>query len=248
MHTNESEFLRMVYHILFYFFVFSLFKLLQEMDDYDLFPQCDLNLLDDEDQFLSHDIVSALQGENLELHQNLSSESNSSYHTSTSKTLSNASTDETSFERPSKQLKTNSTSWNSSSIITDQHLSPVLSPFSSPSSSPTSQMLSFENSNSSPANTTTQFYGFDGTLNPKQNEDVSVSLPQLGNMSFSAQPRNGSSEINKNFETKKPQGQGTKRPPAHAQDHILAERKRREKLSQSLIALAALIPGLKKVT
>lgn len=31
------------------------------------------------------------------------------------------------------------------------------------------------------------------------------------------------------------------------QDHILAERKRREKLNQSFIALSALIPGLKKV-
>lgn len=32
-----------------------------------------------------------------------------------------------------------------------------------------------------------------------------------------------------------------------AQDHILAERKRREKLSQRFIALSALVPGLKKV-
>ena len=32
------------------------------------------------------------------------------------------------------------------------------------------------------------------------------------------------------------------------QDHILAERKRREKLSQRFIALSALVPGLKKVT
>lgn len=34
---------------------------------------------------------------------------------------------------------------------------------------------------------------------------------------------------------------------AQAQDHILAERKRREKLSQRFIALSALVPGLKKV-
>lgn len=34
---------------------------------------------------------------------------------------------------------------------------------------------------------------------------------------------------------------------AHAQDHVLAERKRREKLSQRFIALSALLPGLKKV-
>ncbi|KAM7250773.1 hypothetical protein ACFE04_022656 [Oxalis oulophora] len=33
----------------------------------------------------------------------------------------------------------------------------------------------------------------------------------------------------------------------HAQDHILAERKRREKLSQRFIALSAILPGLKKM-
>lgn len=40
----------------------------------------------------------------------------------------------------------------------------------------------------------------------------------------------------------------TIRGPATPQDHILAERKRREKLSQRFIALSALVPGLKKVT
>jgi len=33
----------------------------------------------------------------------------------------------------------------------------------------------------------------------------------------------------------------------HGQDHIMAERKRREKLTQNFIALAALVPNLKKV-
>lgn len=44
--------------------------------------------------------------------------------------------------------------------------------------------------------------------------------------------------------------QGTKRVGsrlAQAQDHIIAERKRREKLSQRFIALSSIIPGLKKV-
>ena len=39
----------------------------------------------------------------------------------------------------------------------------------------------------------------------------------------------------------------TTRSPLHAQDHVLAERKRREKLSQRFIALSAVVPGLKKV-
>jgi hypothetical protein len=34
----------------------------------------------------------------------------------------------------------------------------------------------------------------------------------------------------------------------HTQDHIMAERKRREKLSQRFIALSAIVPGLKKVS
>ncbi|XP_061366058.1 transcription factor bHLH18-like [Gastrolobium bilobum] len=205
-----------------------------EMDDYNLFPEeCPLNLLDvDDEEFLSHDIASALEGKALQ--QSLSPEC-------TSITLSNSSTDETSFdfERPTKVLKTISTSCNSSSIT--ENFSSKLSP--SPSiSSFQSQILSFDNSNASPANTT-QFYGFDCALNPNQNDVVSVSLSQLGNKHFPTQTPNGSSK-NQNFETKTSQ---TKRSPLHAQDHIMAERKRREKLSQSFIALAALVPGLKKM-
>lgn len=39
----------------------------------------------------------------------------------------------------------------------------------------------------------------------------------------------------------------TTRPVSQNQEHIIAERKRREKLSQRFIALSAIIPGLKKV-
>ncbi|CAN0865022.1 Transcription factor bHLH25 [Linum grandiflorum] len=48
-------------------------------------------------------------------------------------------------------------------------------------------------------------------------------------------------------------GHGTKRPasamsrsPISAQDHVIAERRRREKLSERFIALSAVVPGLKK--
>nr|CAD1822383.1 unnamed protein product [Ananas comosus var. bracteatus] len=37
------------------------------------------------------------------------------------------------------------------------------------------------------------------------------------------------------------------RPASHNQEHIIAERKRREKLSQRFIALSAIVPGLKKM-
>ncbi|CAJ1943095.1 unnamed protein product [Sphenostylis stenocarpa] len=211
-----------------------------DMDDYSLFPdECALNLnLFDDQEFLSQDIASALEEQTQTLHQSLSSEC-------PSKTVSNSSTDETSFdfERPAKLLKTTSSSCcNSDSSTITNSLSPKLSPSSSFSSFQ-SQILSFDNPNSSPPNTTTQFYGFDGTLNPTQNDMVSVSVHQLARSRLPNQTPKVSSK-NQNFETKPSHG---KRSPAHAQDHIMAERKRREKLSQSFIALAALVPGLKKM-
>ncbi|XP_057813647.2 transcription factor bHLH18-like [Cryptomeria japonica] len=38
----------------------------------------------------------------------------------------------------------------------------------------------------------------------------------------------------------------TKRSSSHSQHHIMAERKRREKLTQQFLALSAILPGLKK--
>lgn len=186
-------------------------------------------MLDDE-EFLSHDIASVLQ-EGILDQPMLSSESYTSYPASNSETFINPPTDETNLDRPTKKMKTKST-------INLQDLSP-----SSSHSSHTSQNLSFENFD--PLSPATYFHGFDCTLNTKQNEDVHVPLSQHqhGNMTQNCK---GSSK-NQNFETKYPQGHGTKRSLANAHDHIIAERKRREKLSQSLIALAALIPGLKKV-
>ncbi|KAL1213431.1 Transcription factor bHLH18 [Cardamine amara subsp. amara] len=42
-------------------------------------------------------------------------------------------------------------------------------------------------------------------------------------------------------------GQPLTRSQSNAQDHILAERKRREKLTERFVALSALVPGLKKM-
>jgi hypothetical protein len=206
------------------------------MDECNIFPEeCNLNFLDaDEKEFLSHNIATVFQEQTQQ--QCLTSES----------TLSNSFTDETNFdsfdfdfetERPTKQLKT----IDQSDTITET-FSPKLSPSSSISSFQ-SQILSFENSPNSPAINTPQFHGFTPTLNSKQNETVSVFPPQLGNMNVSTQIPKGSSK-NQNLETKTSQ---TKRSRAHGHDHIMAERKRREKLSQSFIALAALVPNLKKV-
>lgn len=40
---------------------------------------------------------------------------------------------------------------------------------------------------------------------------------------------------------------GRVRPPSQTYDHIIAERKRREQLSQRFVALSTIVPGLKKV-
>ena len=129
-----------------------------------------------------------------------------------------------------------------SSRITE-NLSPKLSSSPSILSLDQSQIQSIDNPNSSLD--TTHFYGMDCTLSPKQHDEVgSVSLQsQLGITHCSVQTPNGSSK-SQNLGTKTSHG---RRSPVHAQDHIMAERKRREKLSQSFIALAALVPGLRKV-
>lgn len=62
-----------------------------------------------------------------------------------------------------------------------------------------------------------------------------VSQGSFGNQNYAFNASQGTKRMNTS--AKLPQ----------AQDHIIAERKRREKLSQKFIALSALIPGLKKV-
>ncbi|KAG4175832.1 hypothetical protein ERO13_A11G209900v2 [Gossypium hirsutum] len=52
-------------------------------------------------------------------------------------------------------------------------------------------------------------------------------------------------DLKRKNEVSKRVGSST-RAPLYAQDHVIAERKRREKLSQRFISLSALIPGLKK--
>ncbi|KAL1333252.1 hypothetical protein HN51_062017 [Arachis hypogaea] len=138
-----------------------------------------------------------------------------------SKELSNCCTDEMmSFEEMLRN-------------INDETFSPKLS-------SSSSQILSFDNSDSlssSPPNNTTQFYELKNSLNQRQD---SVETPNNNNN------KKSDSLNTQNVEAKSTSTLG-KRSPSHAHDHIIAERKRREKISQSFIALAALVPGLKKM-
>ncbi|XP_017255148.1 transcription factor bHLH18 [Daucus carota subsp. sativus] len=128
---------------------------------------------------------------------------------------------ETSFtisERPMKQLKTNS--WSSE---TNDHI-------------PNMQQFSYANYNNQI-----------GIVKPKEEALSSRSTTTtLGTDVITSQ---GSFE-NQNYVLKSSQGAkriSTNARLSQAQDHIMAERKRREKLSQRFIALSALVPGLKKM-
>lgn len=176
--------------------------------------------------------------------QSFSSESYSSYPNFTPKAthnFSNASIETPqqagTHERPAKQPK-NHTTWNP--CTTDHTI------MAKAASSSSSHLISFDNSNSSPPTSSQQFYGtLDNTMKPKNEVEYSN-----GKLNLTTLISQGSYDP----QTCSPKhGQGIKRAatvtrsPLHAQDHVLAERKRREKLSQRFIALSALVPGLKKV-
>nr|KYP67071.1 Transcription factor bHLH25 [Cajanus cajan] len=79
---------------------------------------------------------------------------------------------------------------------------------------------------------------FDNVVNP---------APVLNIDSTTMKPKDGKVARNQNKEPKNNNSVSLSRSPLHARDHIIAERKRREKISQQFIALSALIPGLKKM-
>ncbi|MBA0832615.1 hypothetical protein Goarm_016998, partial [Gossypium armourianum] len=199
------------------------------MDEYNIIHQCHMNTL--AELTTADDLATALVGGG-NLKQSFSSESYSSYPNlytkNTTTAISGSSSIETPDYRPAKHLKT-----------THHHHVPPKP------SSPTSQILSFGNSNSLPATSHHHFYNVNNTVNPK---DETVSS---GNMNFLPPVTNGPYEST-NY-APKINNHGVKRTysmtrtPSVAQDHIIAERKRREKLSQRFIALSAIVPGLKKM-
>ncbi|KAF5454308.1 hypothetical protein F2P56_023984 [Juglans regia] len=211
-----------------------------EMDDYEYIHQCHMNSTLD-DGFPTNDIATAIQ-ENFQ--QSFSSESYSSYPafstkntiTTTTTTLSNSSIETSrnvSFERPAKQTKIDST-WNVSGIT--QNESPK------PSSSP--HILSFGNPNSLPDNPKQFCRNLDSSLKPKHEvvTPVNMHVPMISRGSIENQ-----NHAPKASQGNKRAGSVTRSTHSNAQDHIMAERKRREKLSQRFIALSAIVPGLKKM-
>jgi len=129
-------------------------------------------------------------------------------------------------ERPTKQLRNNS--WNSNK---SQQQTPDTQYASC------SNLLSFVNSN---------YSNELGLGKPK----VEMVCPEIDNSNLAEMLISQGTLGNQNYHFKASQEAKkieTRPKLSQPQDHIIAERKRREKLNQRFIALSALVPGLKKV-
>ncbi|KAK2372457.1 transcription factor bHLH18 [Trifolium repens] len=93
--------------------------------------------------------------------------------------------------------------------------------------SSTPQLISFEHSKATPIASNEEFYSLDYS-------DVKPKIEK------------GCSE-NKDFAANYDNRANQTRNRTQAQEHVMAERKRREKLTRSFIALSAIVPGLKKM-
>ncbi|KAK2447074.1 hypothetical protein P8452_11457 [Trifolium repens] len=132
-------------------------------------------------------------------------------------------TSPTGSERPMKQLKNNSWNYNNSPQTSETQYA----------NSCSNNLLSFADSN---------YENQLGLLKPKSE----MVCPKIDNNSTLANMFGNQNHVFKAFqETKDIETRPNKLSQAH--DHIVAERKRREKLSQRFIALSALVPNLKKM-
>lgn len=120
--------------------------------------------------------------------------------------------------RPTKKIKTLSD--------TKQTNDPLIASNPKPSSYSSPQLISFENFNATPVSSQ-QFY----------NHDYSDVKPKLEKRC------NENKDFASNYDNRTNQARNT----TQAKEHVLAERKRREKLTRSFIALSAILPGLKKM-
>ncbi|XP_041011727.1 transcription factor bHLH18-like isoform X1 [Juglans microcarpa x Juglans regia] len=134
-------------------------------------------------------------------------------------------TTETGTDIPMKKLKSNG--WNSYKLEDASY----------PQLPPTPSVLSFANAN---------YANQMGIVKPKEEavcsqsmntlpSDILISQGSLGNQNYVFKAYQGGKRIS------------TSTRLSQTQDHIIAERKRREKLSQRFIALSAIVPGLKKM-
>ncbi|KAI4315123.1 hypothetical protein L6164_027967 [Bauhinia variegata] len=131
--------------------------------------------------------------------------------------------------RPTKQLKTSNSSW-----VAGQLMPPKLP---NAANSNNSRIISFGNNTNVSSSLP---HEFDNLPVDKRNPKIEIGTELYNqNLDFS-------SLLEYDTPTTKPTTTVT-RNSAQTQDHVMAERKRREKLSQMFIALSAILPGLKKM-
>ncbi|XP_028764249.1 transcription factor bHLH18-like [Neltuma alba] len=149
-------------------------------------------------------------------------------------------------QRPTKQLKsTNNTSWASCTTTT---MADPIAPSNNSASNSTSQIISFDNSNSSPDVASHQFHSLDSSPVVKPKNETIFSADHLDFIApFSISQPTYDHKSDSFFLPHEKKTATITRNPIQAQDHVMAERKRREKLSQRFIALSAILPGLKKM-
>ncbi|QHO19558.1 Transcription factor [Arachis hypogaea] len=148
------------------------------------------------------------------------------------------------IERPTKQQKnaySHGISTNTTTTTSNEFMVPKAS------SSSSSQIISFEqHSNASSVASYNHHHQQLYNNNPSSDQGNHVLKPKTEsvcseNLDF-ASVVSQADKANKGSA-----GAATTRNPTQAQDHVIAERKRREKLSQRFIALSAIVPGLKKM-
>lgn len=155
----------------------------------------------------------------------------------------------TDFEsRPAKQLKINN-SWNNNNSCTTNDNYHYHNTSAKAASSSSSQIISFEKYASSAATTPEKYYdNLDQSpvKQPKDEPAGSTDKYMIFQPSYHGRNQNFSPKLGQVIGEKRPVA-AMSRSPLHAQDHVIAERRRREKLNQRYIALSAVVPGLKKV-
>lgn len=198
------------------------------------------------DDFTNEQYLMSLPEEGTNFPKSLSPESYTSFLTTTDhqEPNNNHKNNIEISERPSKQIKTNTRK-----SIPINHVSANAS---SSSSSSSSHLISFANFTSQPTDSHTRCG--DVVISPVVvPKDEIVSYEDHLNQAYKLESY-GSLDNKINYSSELG-GVGTKRcsttlmarTPSHAQDHVIAERKRRERLTERFIALSAIVPDLKKV-
>ncbi|KAL9327555.1 hypothetical protein ACSQ67_002558 [Phaseolus vulgaris] len=206
---------------------------MMEIASTNYFPELEMEYLSFLDQYQMDSIACPLDDFDFESFSG-SPESNSSYQLNSESTPNCFPAESPDLSvtppRPTKRIKTFNTFKTCASHLISQNVS----------ASPSSQIISFGHVNASPRGSH-QFHNLHGR--PK------IENPSSENMDFTDFVSQGSYE-GKSFLSSDNRTNLvgiTTRNPIQAQEHVIAERKRREKLSQKFIALSAVLPGLKKM-